>query len=360
MDSERTPDAQLTGDVQRAYIIDLRELRRSEYGCTPEGLSAHRFLYGALRRRLAGKTRQPTVLDCIEELKQIVESIGDIERRTALLAALALEGEFSGRTLGERREKYLATFAEGERRDTRTLQRWEDWAIEIAAQFMAEERSVGEYSQADSGDVDTRPNLVRSSNTVSTTYLTMTCFYSREGIMNHSDYTRWVKATGEESEPYLKIENTYLTETSPGISEIKPIFGCRIESQQRVAGGSIVTILKLHKRLKPEDGEYPFSYSNEIHGTRITDPLIWWHPPLELAEPRFELRVVFHPDMRPVRAWWFVESSIAYAQIEPAQSENRYIELLDDGCYIFQMFESIQPNLYYGIAWFWPEPGDIL
>jgi hypothetical protein len=360
VDSERTPDAQLTGEVQRAYITELKELRRSEYGCTPEGLNAHRFLSEAIRRRLAGRARTPTVLDCINELKQIVEGIGDIERRTALLAALALEGEFSGRTLGERRDKYLATLAKGERRDTRTLQRWEDWAIEITALFMAEERSVGEQIWADSGGVEIHPALATPRNSVSTTHLTVTSFYSREGVLSYADYTRWVKATSEESETNFKIENTYLTETSHGISEIKPIFGCRIESQQRVAGGSIITILKLHKKLKPEDGEYSFSYRHEIHGTRLTDPLIWWHPWLELAEPKYESRIVFHPDMRPVRAWWFVDASIAYAQIEPAPSEGRYIELLDDGCYLFRMFENVQPNLHYGIAWIWPESGDIL
>jgi hypothetical protein len=359
VDSERTPDTQLTGDVQRAYIVDLRELRRSEYGCTPEGLSAHRFLYKALGRRLADRTRTPTVLDCISELKKIVESIGDIERRTALLAALALEEEFSGRTLGERREKYLATLAKGERRDTRTLQRWEDWAIEITAQFMAEQRSVGEHGRADSG-IDIRPALARPGNTISTTHLTMTSFYSREGILSYADHTRWVKATSEESGSHFKIENTYLTEINPDISEIKPIFGCSIENQQRVAGGSLVTNLRLYKRLKPEDGEYPFSYRHEVHGTRITDPLLWLRPPPESSDPKFEFRVVFHPDMRPVRAWWFVDASIAYAQIEPAPSENRHIELMDDGCYLFQMFENIQPSLCCGVAWIWPASGDTL
>jgi hypothetical protein len=359
VDSERTPDAHLTDDVQRAYIIELREIRRREYGCTPEGLSTHRFLYDALRRRLAGKTRQPTVLDCINELKQIVESIGDIERRTALLAAMALGEEFSGRTLSERRDKYLATLAKGERRDVRTLQRWEDWAIEITAQFMVEERSVGEHGQVDSG-IDIRPSLVTPSNTLSTTHLTTTSFYSREGIVSYVDHTRWVKATSGESELYFKVENTYLTETGPDIAEIKPIFGCRVESQQRVAGGSLVTTLKLYKRLKPEDGEYSFAYRHEIHGTRLTDPLIWLRPPPESAEPKLELRAVFHPDLRPARAWWFVDSSIAYAQIEPALSENRHVELLDDGCYLFQTFEGTQPGLCCGVAWIWPELADIL
>jgi hypothetical protein len=83
-------------------------------------------------------------------------------------------------------------------------------------------------------------------------------------------------------------------------------------------------------------------------------------PPPEIAEPKYELRVLFHPDMRPVQAWWFTDASIAYAQIEPAPSEGRYVELLDDGCYLFQMFENVQPSLCCGVAWIWPASGDAL
>jgi hypothetical protein len=61
--------------------------------------------------------------------------------------------------------------------------------------------------------------------------------------------------------------------------------------------------------------------------------------------------------MAPSRAWWFGATLDIEGQIEPAASEHRHLDLLQDGCYVYKVFDEppLVPNYYYGIAWTWPE-----
>jgi hypothetical protein len=116
MDTEGTADVQGMSDVQRTYIDDLKELRK-EYGCTPE----RNALYAILRKRVVDKQQQPHTYECIAELKTIiVQGLGNIERRDALLAALGLIEEYPGRILVERRRKYLERLEVERHLDIRT------------------------------------------------------------------------------------------------------------------------------------------------------------------------------------------------------------------------------------------------
>jgi hypothetical protein len=191
-----------------------------------------------------------------------------------------------------------------------------------------------------------------------TTYATLTSKYSDRGILLSTEINRWLKSRNADADPYFRVENMYLTESGHSVVELHPLYGCRIEEQYLAAGGSIVTVFKLHKALKSEDEDYPIGYVRLVHGTRKTDPVTWWHALSSAPGAGFEARLNFHPSMKPLRAWWFIEESVSYGQREPDPAEGRHLELLDDGCYLFKSFRSVQDGYCHGIAWIWSD-GDV-
>jgi predicted transcriptional regulator len=347
VDSERADDEQSTEDVQLRYINDIRELRK-EHGCTPERLRGRRFLHAALSARLRSKKDQPAIENCIVELKQIIESIGDIEKRGALLASLGLDERYQARILKGRREKYLATFNKSSRPHSRTLQRWEDKAIDITAQIITRNIVADRPDESSKALlVGARPKLVNDLRTVAHTW---TFFFSEEGILLYRDTTRWVKAPTTAIEPYLVTENTHLSGSGQLPFEITPIFGCSVDSAYDAGGGTVITTFRLHKRLDPKDGAYPFSYRVIVNG-KIPSPMVWWRP--ETSDTRYEVRIIFHRSMVPQRAWWFTDASRAFGRIEPDPAVDRHLDILDNGCYIYKIFEDAQAGLAHGVAWIW-------
>lgn len=348
MDIVQTPDTQGTGSVQNEYAEDLKKLRR-DYGCTPERLKECKFLYKVLSSRLLHSKHQPDLNSCIVELKNIIGIIGDNEKRGALMAALGLDENHRGPNLNTRRNSYLKTFAENRRPDIRTLQRWEDKAIRILAESLLGEPLIDSRGDGGSEMLSGSP-IEKPLNSLVTTRVADTFYFSNRGIVNRLEVMRWVRALDSDVEPIIVMESNYLTERGEGVQKIEPTFGCSIDSEHAMAGG-IITTFRLHRQLKPSDGSYTFGYRRLIKATITSDPIVWWIP--EYRETRYEVRIVFRKDMVPLRAWWFVNSSVTHGQMEPDLSEGRHLELLDSGGYVYKNFDDMRPRLAHGISWIW-------
>lgn len=289
---------------------------------------------------------------CIGELRDLVESLGDAEKRTALLAALGLDARFRGRNLGERREEYLATFTLRERRGLKTLQRWEDWAIEVVADLVQGDATFNRLRD-EPANATSPTTPLHPLGSLPTVKLASVSYFSDAGIPVRVEYTRSVIAPAPDSNPLVVTANIYLTENRKGIITIEATFGCRIYRQYHTGDNSIVTIFEIFKRLSPEDGLYSFGYRVLFDCTVISDPVLWLDSP-EHTLNQYDARIVFGRDRFPLRAWWFV-NSVNYGRIEPTPSEGKHLQVLDDGHYLFKTFNNPVPYLAHGIAWVWNE-----
>jgi hypothetical protein len=344
-----------TTDVQRACERSLRELRQ-DIGCTPERLMECPELLSILQERIAGLGYQVTIQASIEELKRVVGSLSDPKYREPLLVALHFSSEHRGRTLTDRRRGYIAVLQQARSplaADIRTLERRENKGINLAARLLVEGYKA-KISLPSVSEVSTRSTSSFSKD-LAIEAISHTYYFSPIGVVTHQEITRWVRAVTPKANPRIVSSNRYFSESRPDVLRIESIYGCRVVDRNEDTGGGVLTTLEIFKILNLEDGIYPFSCRLLVDSNIRCEPVVRWRPPVHEAK-RIEFRLNFDPAMKPVRAWWFRAALDIEGQIEPEIAENRHLDILDDGQYIYKVFEggALAPGRYYGVAWIWP------
>ncbi|MFI6291957.1 hypothetical protein ACIBEJ_10265 [Nonomuraea sp. NPDC050790] len=347
-------NAEGTDNVREKYERELRELRQ-DLGCTPERLMASEGLLQALRERASHQNRDGSLSYCVAELRKIGSELSDEEEKEALLVALGFENKHQGGNLTARRESYQAELASEKRwAHVRTLQHREDRAIKTLALLLADDplRGVqvlpGPHIVRDFRDVDHHPDLQT---------LTWSSIYhiSASGVIYRQDIRRTVRALTPDARPLVFDAHQYLAESRRGVLEFHADYGCRVVAHQEADSGAVVETFEIYKQLRPEDAPYSLGYHVLVNSDKPSEPIVRWKPdpPFSLSA---EFTLIFHPQLTPVRAWWFATRNSEAAQIEPKENEGRHLELLDDGCYVHRLFdgEQLEPNLHRGIAWVWP------
>jgi hypothetical protein len=344
-----------TENTQEVCEQELKELRKA-MGCTPERLMECPKLLAALQHP-AGTGPSRTIQACVRTLKDLVESISDTKYRDPLLVALHLDPRHSGATLAGRRGSYGAALRSSRSSlaaDVRTLERRENRAIRMAVRLLLEESEHDSISNKTAG---AGASAVSSfSKDLAIEAISHVCHFSETGAITEQEVTRWVRAMVPTADPRAIVGNRYLSESRPSVLRMESLYGCRVIDQKEDTGGSILATVEIFKRLRPEDGIYPFSCRLLVNSRRRCQSVVRWRPPHHHAK-RIEFKLLFKPEMAPSRAWWFGATLDIEGQIEPAASERRHLDLLQDGCYVYKVFDEppLVPNYYYGIAWTWPE-----
>ncbi|MFI9846966.1 hypothetical protein ACIHFD_58815 [Nonomuraea sp. NPDC051941] len=344
---------EITENAQEACERELKELRKA-IGCTPERLMECPKLLAALQHP-AGLDRSRTIQACVNALKELVGSISYTKYRDPLLVALHLDPRHGADTLAGRRGSYGAALRSSRSplaADVRTLERRENKAIRMAVRLLLEESahdSTGEKpAEASSSGV------LSFSKDLAIEAISHACRFSETGAMMEQEVTRWVRAVVPISDPRVIIANRYLSESRPGVLRMESLYGCQVIDQKEDTGGSILATVEISKILRPEDGIYPFTCRLLVDSEIRCQPVVRWRPPHHHAK-RIEFQLLFKPEMTPSRAWWFGPTLDIEGQIEPALSQRRHLDLLQDGCYLYKVFDEppLVPNHYYGIAWTW-------
>jgi hypothetical protein len=348
-----------TGDAQQAYARCLRELRR-DIGCTPERLLDCPELLDTLRRRLALRSRATTIEACVTELKEVVAGLNDPRHRDPLMVALRFDERYGQDTLTARRTGYNDDLRRspdpGIRRlhvdSLRTLERRENDGIETIARLLADE-SDGE-PPAPWNEGDETPMRSGGSGDLCTEATAFVCYFSPTGSIIRNDVRVWVKAITTVTDQLIPVGYRYFSESRQGVLQISPAFGCTVAEFRESSAGGIAAGLRLHRTLEPADGMYTFAYNVVVHSDVPAEPVLRWKP-LSGHMKRIEFHLVFDPAMSPVRAWWFHTTAGTEGQIAPSIAEERYLNIFDNGTYVYKIFEG-QPLAalhYYGVAWDW-------
>ncbi|TYB69293.1 hypothetical protein FXF51_08700 [Nonomuraea sp. PA05] len=330
---------------------ELRELRKA-MGCTPERLVECPELMNVLQN-FTGPGRPRTIQACIDALIDFVKRISDTRHREPLLVALHLDPAHEGDTLARRRGSYVAALRSSRSplaADVRTIERRENRAIKAAVRLLLENR------EPDDGGVLAPAHAAGPSfsKDLAIEAISHVCRFSDSGAIVEQEVTRWVRAVVPLADPRILVANRYLAESRPGVLRMESLYGCRVIEQAEDPGGSILATVEILQRLRPDDGIYPFSCRLLIDSRIRSQPVVRWRPPFHHPR-RIEFKLLFEPEMVPVRAWWFGATLDIEGQLEPAPSECRHLKILQNGRYLYKVFDEQQlmPNHYYGIAWVW-------
>lgn len=346
-----------TRDAQEEHIHALRELRRG-IGCTTDRIFEYALLVQALRTKLAPRGRQPSHESLIAEMTNQVQSISDPKHRDAILVALNLDPRYQQRTLVDRRRQYnqdLWESSDPEVRNLRvgnlrTLERRENQAIEWIARNLIDHR---EPSSAPHNDFSTDRKPAQSDLEIEA--ISNILFFSESGVLQKQETHRWVRASSEYSTRELTVAHWYVNGSRPGTIRIDSLYGCSVASRTETASGELIADLRIFRGLQPHHGPYAFGTVLNIDSDAQCRPVINWRPQSH-ATKRIEFHLNFHSSFKPVRAWWFQSRRDILGHVEPNANDNRHLEQLDEGSYLYQIFEHdhIIPNQVHGLSWVWP------
>ncbi|OOC54253.1 MULTISPECIES: hypothetical protein [Nocardiopsis] len=344
--------------AQGEYGHALRELRRG-IGCTPDRLSESTLLERTLRERIESRGEEVTADRLIMELTHLIDSIGDPKFRESLLVALRLDLRYRQRTLMERRRNYnrdLRNSPDSEMRrlhvdNLRTMERRENKATEQVARYLDDGLQVSD--RAHLRDFPLRP--IAPQGELAVEAISYSCAFSDTGVLRTQDVTRWVRATSPQTSPELTVTHRYFNENKTGLLDIESLYGCRVVERSETVSGDLLARISIHKDLAPTDGVYSFGSRISVNSDATCRPVIVWRPRTSFTR-RIEFHLRFGEPHLPVRAWWFVSSQEVEGELEPPPSEGRHLEHLDEGRYLYRIFENedITPDLRYGISWVWP------
>lgn len=342
-------------DVRTTYESLLGELRRGP-GCTVERLSEEKYegVVRALQLRLSRSGKTTSLQNCREELRSMAASLGDRRIREAFLVGFRFDSRYMADTIRERREAYVQDLERSSdseskrlRADVRTLERRENRAIQVLAQWLTKNFPQDECAvslvETSSDHVDL--HIFRQSNVY---------FFSNMGVMFESRHAAWVRALVPNANPQRILHYQYFTENRRGVVGIQPRYGCKIVARKEAEGGAVVAVCEILKRLNPEDGEYSYEYDVTVQSNIRAGNFVRWqvNPPYATQA---EFHLVFHEECPPARAWWFHTPNDALAQIEPSEDEGRHLPLLDGGKYVYKMFDGqkYDAGTHLGVAYVW-------
>ncbi|HEY3684240.1 MAG TPA: hypothetical protein VGL93_14485 [Streptosporangiaceae bacterium] len=351
--------ADRTSNVQQAYVQSLRELRKG-IGCTRDRVNNHPELLAGLQRRLAQQGKPQTVERCIAELKEMIDGFDNPIHGNQLMVAFRFDAEHYKNTISERRKSYINSLLQSDdpevrklARDPRTLQRHEDEAIEELARCLAENYAEGlastaagyEYSQV----AETGEGL--APETSSETY-----YFSKAGAIVRVDCMVWLRSTNPSGVYQFQSSRQYYNESRKGVLGFEELFGCRIANVVEDFGGGMLAYIEVFESLKPTDDLYPCGYRINVDSKKRSMPIVQ----LTKIRPqmrRMEFHLVFAGEMTPVRAWWFRTTYNVGGRIEPERHEGRYLDILNEGRYIYAVFDNEGSPLgsHQGIAWRWSD-----
>lgn len=349
-------------NTQLQYAHALKELRRG-IGCAPEKLLEDMLLHRALQQRIEARREDATEDRLIAELANPVNSLSDPKLRRALLVALRMDPQYQQRSLMERRRRYnlvLRNSPDPELRQLhvdslRTMERRENKAIEQVARSLYRGNSYLMPAQARFNDFpspsDTPPDVLAVEE------ISYTCTFSETGVLEFQDVTRWVRATSTRTSPEITVTHRYFNGNgTAGLLRLESLYGCRVTESSETKNGDLLAKIKIHKNLTPGDGIYSFGSRIHVNSSIRCTPVIVWRPRTR-ATRRIEFHLNFHELHAPLRAWWFIEHRELSGALEPDPSDGRHLEVLDEGRYLYRIFErdNVSPDLRYGVAWVWPE-----
>ena len=344
--------------TQREYVRAFRELRRG-IGCTVDRLAENAHLDRIMRRRVESKGEKVTDDLIIMEITNLIEAINDPKYRDSLLVALRLDLRYQQRALTDRRKKYnedLKHAHDAELRQlhvdsARTMERRENRAIALVARYLDEHRDTA--AEVPHRDWPLRPIAPKGELAVEA--ISQTCSFSPTGVMTSQDVHRWVRATSSVTNPELTVTHRYFNENKSGLIRVESLYGCLVDSQAETVSGDFIAKLRIHRDLDPADGIYAFATRVCINSDTRCRPVVTWRPRSGFTR-RIEFHLKFHDSQKPARAWWFQSSRDVEGEIEPPAHEGRHLQLLDEGRYLYRIFEHehITPSLRYGISWIWP------
>lgn len=329
-------------DSQTTYEADLRQLRK-DMGCTWERLIAAGALYAALQRRVAARSREPTVDACIDELRALVNDLSDPKQREPLLVALRLDPRYQELTLTRRRRSYNNELRKARSDvDARTLERRENSAIRTVASHLAAEDGFRQPSVGSRSETPPRQERQFRTERREIWYR-----FGPSRVLREMIVALRIVAVVPGAARY-GAHFGYAADMREGVVEIEPMFGCESDGTPIFRDGLTFARLRIPRPI-PVGEEHQIVYRVLVRSEHECKPIL-----ASLAGRNDSLiikRVEFHPDAIPDRVWTFAHLTYPDVVHEPKQ-----VELSQEpGRFVAAQWQEVQMGLYYGIAWEWPQ-----
>ncbi|TWP45953.1 hypothetical protein FKR81_37670 [Lentzea tibetensis] len=367
MNLEGTRDAQSTSNVRDMYVSALRELRR-DAGCTPERLLKYPELYAALERRVQRAGVEATTEACVTELGELIKRLGDPFLREGLLAAMRLDPKFQAMGVTRRRssfQAYLKSHPDPAVRamhihSLRQFERRENEAIEGVANHLAAYELSAQYSNTayeplsqDEDSEEIEVNLFPRVHANSSTYR-----FTPSGAMQRHDVVKQLYAPNHGTVRTSSWVIEYFADRQRGALQVESAFGWRLSESLELEDGTRDVTFELPRVLTPQDGLYSVGYRVIVNSAARCSPVVFWTP--RSGAKRVDFKLIFTPEMKPARAWWFISRSRAEGLREPDETLGQHLEIFDctEHIYIQKHFEptgGLLTRKLHGIAWQWPD-----